>query len=145
MRGLVAIITKLSPHYVLSPPFPVRDIVLIQGLLPIFFHSCEIKSGSGLRTRLLYCFSVLQGRKAGRGLGMRLLEKNALWNWIARIAATHSDVLIKVRHLWFENHITWTTYSPVHMVSLVSWILTRFSTYYNYMIGKRPWHETCYM
>ena len=46
VRGHVAIITKPSP------PFPVRDIVLIPGLLPIFLHSCEIKSGSGLRTRL---------------------------------------------------------------------------------------------
>ena len=35
-----------------SPPFPVREIVLIPGLLPIFLHSCEIKSGSGLGTRL---------------------------------------------------------------------------------------------
>ena len=30
----------------------VRDVVLIPGLLPIFFHSCEIKSGSGLGMRL---------------------------------------------------------------------------------------------
>ena len=35
-----------------SPPFPVREIVLIPGLLPIFLYSCEIKSGSGLGTRL---------------------------------------------------------------------------------------------
>ena len=35
-----------------SPPFPVRDVVLIPGLLPIFLHSCEIKSGRGLGTRL---------------------------------------------------------------------------------------------
>ena len=32
--------------------FPVRDVVLIPGLLPIFLHGCEIKSGSGLGTRL---------------------------------------------------------------------------------------------
>ena len=48
VEGHVVIITKLSPHYVLSPPFPVHDVVLIPGLLPIFLHSCEIKSGSGL-------------------------------------------------------------------------------------------------
>ena len=30
----------------------VRDVVLIPGLLPIFFHSCKIKSGSGLGMRL---------------------------------------------------------------------------------------------
>ena len=35
-----------------SPPFPVRDVVLITGLLLIFLHSCEIKPGSGLGTRL---------------------------------------------------------------------------------------------
>ena len=35
-----------------SPPFPVHDAVLIPGLLPIFLHGCEIKSGSGLGTRL---------------------------------------------------------------------------------------------
>ena len=34
------------------PPFPVRDVVLVPGLLLIFLHSCEIKSGSGLGTRL---------------------------------------------------------------------------------------------
>ena len=34
-------------------PFPVRDVVLIPGLLPIFLHHCEIKSGSGLGTRLM--------------------------------------------------------------------------------------------
>ena len=36
----------------LSPPFPVRDVVLVAGLLLIFLHGCEIKSGSGLGTRL---------------------------------------------------------------------------------------------
>ena len=35
-----------------SPPFPVHDVVMVPGLLPIFFHGCEIKSGSGLGTRL---------------------------------------------------------------------------------------------
>ena len=34
---------KLNPHYV----------VMIPGLLPIFLHSCKIKSGSGLGMRLL--------------------------------------------------------------------------------------------
>ena len=38
--GHVAIITKPSP------PFLIRDIVLVLGLLPIFPHSCEIKSGN---------------------------------------------------------------------------------------------------
>ena len=46
VRGHVVIITKLSP------PFPVRDVALIPGLLPIFLHSCEIKSGRDLGTRL---------------------------------------------------------------------------------------------
>ena len=46
MRGHVAIITKPDP------PFPVRDVVMVPGLLPIFLHGCEIKSGSGLGTRL---------------------------------------------------------------------------------------------
>jgi len=36
------------------PPFPVRDVVMIPGLLPIFHHECEIKSGSGLWMRLSY-------------------------------------------------------------------------------------------
>ena len=35
-----------------SPPFPVRDVVLIPGLLLIFLHGCEIRSGRGLGTRL---------------------------------------------------------------------------------------------
>ena len=37
-----------------SPPFPVRDVVLLPGLLPIFLHGCEIKSGSGLGTMLTW-------------------------------------------------------------------------------------------
>ena len=36
-----------------SPPFPISDVVMVQGLLLIFLHSCEIKSGSGLGTRLV--------------------------------------------------------------------------------------------
>ena len=36
-----------------SPPFLVHDVVLILGLLPIFLHGYEIKSGSGLGTRLI--------------------------------------------------------------------------------------------
>ena len=37
-----------------SPPFPVHDIVLIPGLLQIFLHGCEIKSGSGLMNEAIY-------------------------------------------------------------------------------------------
>ena len=39
----------------MSPPFPARDVdvAMIPGLLPIFLHGCEIKSGSGLGTRLV--------------------------------------------------------------------------------------------
>ena len=40
---------KNRVHHV---PFPVRDVVMVPGLLPIFLHGCEIKSGSGLGTRL---------------------------------------------------------------------------------------------
>ena len=44
---------KPSPRYVLTEStIPVRDAVLIPGLLPIFLHGCEIKSGRGLGTRL---------------------------------------------------------------------------------------------
>ena len=46
LRGQVAIITKPGP------PFPIRDVVMVPGLLPIFLYGCEIKSGSGLGTRL---------------------------------------------------------------------------------------------
>ena len=51
-----------------SPPFPVRDVVMVPGLLPIFLHGCEIKSGSGLGTRLVatwlaeYCIQFLTVR-----------------------------------------------------------------------------------
>ena len=49
----VAIIMKPSPHYVLTEStISSRDVILIPGLLPIFLHSCEIKSGCGLGTRL---------------------------------------------------------------------------------------------
>ena len=44
----------------MSPPFPVCDVAMIPGLLPIFLHGCEIKSGSGLGMRLsLLTFIVL--------------------------------------------------------------------------------------
>ena len=36
-----------------SPPFLISDVVMVQGLLLIFLHSCEIKSGSGLGTKLV--------------------------------------------------------------------------------------------
>ena len=51
VHGHVAIITKPSPHYILTE-FTIsgRDVVLIPGLLPIFLHCCEIKSGWGLGT-----------------------------------------------------------------------------------------------
>ena len=32
--------------------YDVRDVVTVPGLLPIFFHGCKRKSGSGLGTRL---------------------------------------------------------------------------------------------
>ena len=35
-----------------SPPFLVCDVAMFPGLLPIFLHGCEIKSGSVLGTRL---------------------------------------------------------------------------------------------
>ena len=58
MRGHVAIIMKPSQHYVLTEStISGRDIVLIPGLLPIFLHSCEIKSGSSLGTRLTVMIS----------------------------------------------------------------------------------------
>ena len=42
-----------SPHYVLTEStISGCDVVLIPGLLPIFLHSCEKKSGCGLGTRL---------------------------------------------------------------------------------------------
>ena len=37
---------------VTSPPFLVCDVAMFPGLLPIFLHGCEIKSGSVLGTRL---------------------------------------------------------------------------------------------
>ena len=53
VRGHVAIITKPSPHYVITEStISSCDVVLIPGLLPIFLHGCEIKSGWGLGTRL---------------------------------------------------------------------------------------------
>ena len=42
----------LNENYKPSPLFPVRDVVIIPGLLPIFLHGYEKKSGNGLGTRL---------------------------------------------------------------------------------------------
>ena len=53
VRGHVAIITEPSPHYVITEStISGRDVVLLPGLLLIFLHGCEIKSGWGLGTRL---------------------------------------------------------------------------------------------
>ena len=65
----VAIITKPSPHYVPTESISGRDVVLIPGLLPIFLHGCEIKSGRGLGTRLHVApplFLRYFGSKVGR-------------------------------------------------------------------------------
>ena len=35
-----------------NSPFPVCDVLLIPGLVPIFLHGCKTKSGRGLGTRL---------------------------------------------------------------------------------------------
>ena len=54
MHGHNAIITKPSTHNVITEyTISSRGVVLIPGLLPIFLHGCEIKSGSGLGTRLV--------------------------------------------------------------------------------------------
>ena len=40
-------------HYETESTISGRNVVLIPGLLPIFLHGCEIKSGCGLGTRLV--------------------------------------------------------------------------------------------
>ena len=53
-RTLIAIITKPSPHYVATNRVHHFQSVTYIGSRPSpeFLHSCEIKSGSGLGTRL---------------------------------------------------------------------------------------------
>ena len=41
-------------QYKPSPPFPVHDVVLIPGLLPIFLHGCEINLGGAWGRGYLY-------------------------------------------------------------------------------------------
>ena len=53
--GHVAIIMKPSL------PFPVYDVVMVPGILPIFLHSYEIKSGSGLGMRLPKSIAIACG------------------------------------------------------------------------------------
>ena len=48
----LVITNQVHIMYWLNPPFPAHDIAMIPGLLPIFLHGCEIKSVSGLGTRL---------------------------------------------------------------------------------------------
>ena len=52
---------RVHVTYQPSPPFPVRDVVLLPGLLPIFLYGCEIKSGRGLGTRLYKYQGFVQG------------------------------------------------------------------------------------
>ena len=74
-----------------SPPFPVCDIAMIPGLLPIFLHSCEIKSGSGLRTRLdEMCTEPSQSQNlntvtAGNKTTLSMLKHNIRW-WVICIS-----------------------------------------------------------
>ena len=52
--GHSQILSRSRGHvtYKPNPPFLGCNVVLIPGLLPIFLHGCEIKSGCGLGTRL---------------------------------------------------------------------------------------------
>ena len=77
-----AIITKPSP------PFLVRDVVMVPGLLPTFLHSCEIKSGSGLGWRLPcvlhtwhianWVFSICQF------FGQNILYSSSIFIWTSK-------------------------------------------------------------
>ena len=51
----------------IHPPFLVRDVVMNPSLLPIFFHGCKIKSGSGLGKRLLYSMTGLTTNREAVG------------------------------------------------------------------------------
>ena len=55
-----------------SPPFLVDDVVMVPGLLLIFLCSCEIRSESGLGTRLF---------KTALQEGIRMIAPNKV-RWI---------------------------------------------------------------
>ena len=94
---------------------------MIPGLLLIFLHGCEIKSGSGLGTRLchaacilicscIYLYAILVSRlrpKIGRGLGTRLctqyaLRSGELWSACDIVFCMHlgwEDVIVHEQYL----------------------------------------------
>ena len=79
VRGHVAIIAKLSSHYVPTESTISGCDVLIPGLLPIFLHGCEIKCGWGLGTRL-------------RDSGTVSLRSQSLWQLLMAASQYHSPM-----------------------------------------------------
>ena len=53
VRNVGLVCSNIDGGVTLCPPFLARDVAMIPGLLPIFLHGCEIKSGGGLGTRLI--------------------------------------------------------------------------------------------
>ena len=68
-----------------SPPFPVHDVVLLPGLLPIFLHGCEIKSGRGLGTRLGVCDVYLKQQQCFL-VGPRFGSWKVLWLFAVNVS-----------------------------------------------------------
>ena len=110
-----------------SPPFPVRDVVLIPGLLPIFLQDCKIKSGSGLGTRLSpwfkklssgksYSFDLLYTRVVE---GLICIHTNAFpyWSVFQRFVEAFWGFVYAFRlRLWYSHstvweYVFWTTLS----------------------------------
>ena len=75
-----------------SPPFPVRDVVLIPGLLPIFLHGSEIKTGRGLGTRLAFPCSTTTPRLLQIFIICRFLSSASdnYWRGLERSTLKHN-------------------------------------------------------
>ena len=94
---------KPSPHYVITEStISGCDIVLLPGLLPIFLHGCEIKSGWGLGTRLIRrCVKIEGLMKAPQGTSMYPSVHKASLATLAfvRIVKTNHDIQCHTLHL----------------------------------------------
>ena len=98
---------RLKPRPTKKKVHPVGDVVLIPGLLPIFLYGCEIKSGSGLGTRLQQTHSVCQSVcLPSRQLHTRV-NWGHLWTRYYQVWSGGSfNLLFSYFQLWFVYSLT---------------------------------------
>ena len=112
-------------------PFPVRDVVLIPSLLPIFLHGYEIKSGSGLGMRLRW---------------LLVLRYDLHFGWIGGVTQCQPWTTAEEKSLQLNKHIPCTLFfvSELPVVNFV--ILKIFESsvlLVRYEVKRAPIIQNC--